>query len=545
MTMRPPRRIPARFTARALAFIMVTAAGTLLRGQSSYNDNYSGGNFSYSNYDGYSSSGFPRDLNLPPYVPPTPIPVFFPPTPPRLEKVTNLLANTAYRTRPAPALLSAYTNELFYPALAARLDQGELSKSKRAQLERYHDEKRALQQELHNELTAILRLEPSARLPLLAALAARQDARISGLEKREEDFRDDLLKSFYSWNALREWSLSPRAPAKDSTPEVAKVMLAAAYFQSGLSVPQREMLREISIELRTNGKLPAATLAERPWVYFSPALTRVQFPADLPEPAARKLADYLARKAVLRQQLYEAVYREDSAWFSVKRTLALKSLAGRQAAEFAALEALAEDIRRELPAMKAPARYQAPSTLPPALVARIGSIFERNWAERRRIRQEVAKLQERHPTLRIDGYFDQGTLRTKLNYVTASRRAAAGWNEVTAEFQTLKSGYDQLTAGLTRDRDALMPEITAALGRKDAASINTALVEGFMYALDQATGGAMDDYFAATMEPGLSPGQRRLLFDGTVEQLNLPLPEGELQPVARPGERISYNNRRY
>jgi hypothetical protein len=41
------------------------------------------------------------------------------------------------------------------------------------------------------------------------------------------------------------------------------------------------------------------------------------------------------------------------------------------------------------------------------------------------------------------------------------------------------------------------------------------------------------DYRVALFQPGLSPEQRRLLFDGVMEQLELPLPRGELQPVYR------------
>ena len=38
------------------------------------------------------------------------------------------------------------------------------------------------------------------------------------------------------------------------------------------------------------------------------------------------------------------------------------------------------------------------------------------------------------------------------------------------------------------------------------------------------------DYQVAVFEPGLSPEQRRLLFDLAVEKLALPLPAGEILP---------------
>jgi len=36
------------------------------------------------------------------------------------------------------------------------------------------------------------------------------------------------------------------------------------------------------------------------------------------------------------------------------------------------------------------------------------------------------------------------------------------------------------------------------------------------------------DYRNAMLQPGLSPEQRRLLFDGALQKLALPLPRGEL-----------------
>ena len=40
------------------------------------------------------------------------------------------------------------------------------------------------------------------------------------------------------------------------------------------------------------------------------------------------------------------------------------------------------------------------------------------------------------------------------------------------------------------------------------------------------------DYQTAVFQPGLSPEQRRLLFDGALQKLALPLPDG--QPPRQP-----------
>ena len=43
------------------------------------------------------------------------------------------------------------------------------------------------------------------------------------------------------------------------------------------------------------------------------------------------------------------------------------------------------------------------------------------------------------------------------------------------------------------------------------------------------------DHIIAAFEPGLSPGQRRLLFAAAVTRLALPLAGPKLQPVMAPG----------
>jgi hypothetical protein len=46
---------------------------------------------------------------------------------------------------------------------------------------------------------------------------------------------------------------------------------------------------------------------------------------------------------------------------------------------------------------------------------------------------------------------------------------------------------------------------------------------------------AYREYDIATLEPGLSPEQRRLLFGGAIALLQLPLPGAEEQPTLAPG----------
>jgi hypothetical protein len=71
------------------------------------------------------------------------------------------------------------------------------------------------------------------------------------------------------------------------------------------------------------------------------------------------------------------------------------------------------------------------------------------------------------------------------------------------------------------------------LGSTKPEVVDPALAAANRLALQQESEAAFRDYRTAVFEPGLSLEQRRLLFDSAVEQLNLPLPAGELQPTRR------------
>jgi len=65
------------------------------------------------------------------------------------------------------------------------------------------------------------------------------------------------------------------------------------------------------------------------------------------------------------------------------------------------------------------------------------------------------------------------------------------------------------------------------------AAIDHALLAATRVATAREAGHLYGDYRIAVFQPGLSPEQRRLLFDSVIERLDLPLPRGELQPITR------------
>ena len=131
-----------------------------------------------------------------------------------------------------------------------------------------------------------------------------------------------------------------------------------------------------------------------------------------------------------------------------------------------------------------------------------------------------------------------------LRFVVIPSRASRGGGAINAETQAriiavrdrvsqAAGDYDQRLAVLLAERDAIRAEAGAALGVKESAKLDQALGTAVRVANARETETVYREYRQALFEPGLSPEQRRLLFDGAVERLELPLPRGEMQPFLR------------
>ena len=347
---------------------------------------------------------------------PGPFRFIFPPQPPPLGQA---ISRNSYSV---PSDDTWYVNEIFYPALRTRFAAGEMNPRPLNRLEQYHAAKRALQNELRSELDRLHDSPPAERAQALTALGRRQTPQIAQLEAAAETLRQDLTKSD-QWGALREWRLGDKDKRGYSPHEVGKVMLAAAYFESGLSLSQRGLLREIYLELHSAADSEANAAAAQPFLFFSPAPARMLLPNNLDARLSAKLADYQSRKSVLKKELYDTVHANDRMKLGVIRTNAFKALAQAQAARIFELDKLAEEIR-------------------PGLVDFVES-------------------------------------------------AALGGN-------------------------LFSPALQARIGR-----------------MVGETKDYYRNYRVAVFQPGLSPEQRRLFFDGVIEELRLPLPPGEPQPTRR------------
>lgn len=488
------------------------------------------------------SSGAPRveSANL------TPILVYFPPHPPPLGRAIARTTPPAGRGA-APPELAAYVNELFYPALGTRLTTKTLNAKLRAQLDQYRAAKTALVTELRTELDRWRDTDAISRATALTAFAPKQTARINELETTAEQLRRDLIASDQSWTALRQWRLGDKDRRGFSPFEIAQVMRGYAFYQAGLLPAQRRLLREISIELYMAGEDTNTATTQQPYLFFPPEPARVLLPDDIPAEVATKIAAYQTKKSVLKKELYDAVHAHDGQRLTFFRSNSLKTLAEKQTAALNGLDSLAEEIRQGLAAAVEPTAITERTPLPPVLHHRVATLMADFTALQKDAGARVDAIMAgtRELPVQINYRFEGDGLK----FVVVPSRGGRGSrgapptapspetlariNEIRTQFSAVAEDYGQRVAALINEREAIRIEIGRTLGQAKATAIDGALFKAMRVVTAKETEGQYRDYRLAVFQPGLSPGQRRLLFDDVMEQLQLPLPRGELQPVGR------------
>ncbi len=526
----PPRPACLRSTFRCGALATLLTAITLapsLRGQSG-----TGGDF---------GSSSPRFENTPAM----PLLVYFPPNPPPLGRAIARPTSATGRGV-APAELSAYVNELFYPPLASRLASKSLTPKLRAQLDAYRATKIALQTELNAELERWQGADATARAEGLAAFAPKQAARIAELEASGEHLRRDLIVADQSWSALRQWRLGDNDRRGFSPFEIAQVMRGYAFYYPGLLPAQRRLLREISIELTMAGENTTTATTQQPYLFFPPEPARVLLPDDVPPDVATNLAAYQTKKSALKKELYDAVYAQDGKKLAFLLGGPLKTVGEKQAARLNELESLAEEIRRGLARVTEPTSITERTPLPPVLHHRVAALMVDFAALQKEtsVRIDTITAGTRELPMQISYRIEADGLKFTVIPSRGGRgrggpptppspETLARINEVRTQFTALAEDYGQRVALLINEREAIRVEIGRTLSQAKAAAIDNALYTAMRVVTAKETEGQYREYRVAVFQPGLSPGQRRLLFDHVMEKLELPLPRGEFQPVVR------------
>jgi len=429
------------------------------------------------------------------------LPVFFPPPAPVLG---------AELPRP-PAVrdsiwtdLAPYTNELFYAQLGTRFSENDLNRRVRQRLEVY----RAARTTALTDLRGALAQPPGAdRAAALSTLAQRQDPSLATLATQADQLRRELYQGGFlaagaDWNEHRNWRLgdtdSKRTPQESLYDEFA-VLRAAIFFQEGLSTEQRQLLREIVIELAESlGERDALPLSDsfdpEPVIFFLPHGSRLRLPGNLPAPVLDEINAFTAAKAALKRELREALFTLDREG-SGKREKSLQELAAQQAPRLAALEPVAERIRLALAQAGDTGRSSAPAGLSPELAARLDRYLrEKSEVQRAAQQQAQASSKETSP---------------------AASRAAL------AEFEARNRAR---LAALATEARAIRDEVArlASANADGAPKSVDALLADFMGAFkQQQLQSVYVDYRTAVLAPGLSPAQRQLLFDAALAGFDL------------------------
>lgn len=441
------------------------------------------------------------------------LPIFFPAAVPILG--AELPAAPAVRD-PLWAEFGPFVNEPFFAPLSTRLARGSLNRRQRQRLESYKSARDALLAALRTQLAAPV--EGGARERALRDLATAQEPRLAELantadEMRREFYQGNFLAPNGDWNALRNWRLGDTASQRSAQEQLTdefNVLRAAVYFQEGLSPGQRQLLREIVIELgETLGERPPAGTSEDLFepeqiVFFLPHGARFRVPANLPPEAVAELGKFTEEKNALKHELREALFSLDHE-SSGKRERALQLLAARQEPRFAALEPIAGSLRRRLVQLPDSLHPDVRTGLPPALAERIQA-YLREKSNLQRAAQKQA--QDGASPARAQG--------------KPAKNAEPSNREALAQFEaTNRAQLAALAAEARAIREEVMRATAAQAGGSNGKSVDMLLAD-FMAAFKrQQLQTLYGEYRTAMFEPNLSPRQRQLLFDAAVAALDL------------------------
>jgi hypothetical protein len=279
-----------------------------------------------------------------------------------------------------------------------------------------------------------------------------------------------------------------------------------------------------------------ATKAQ-PYFFFSPEPARVVLPPDLPAELAAKVAAYQARKSQMKEDLYDAICKYDG---GVIFSNPLKQLARKQTVEFTQLDAMAEDIRRGLAQFWSAAPADTGQKLPPVLVDRAAALLrDRAVAQRAATLRADAVIDRTYAArVSISYRFDDDGMR----FVVAPGIGRSGpltpaeerfYDKVRADLGKVADDYGNRLAELMNEQESIRVAAGEMLGTENRAVIDDILSGTNRVVALRETEEAYRDYRQAVFEPGLTSAQRRLLFDGAIERLDLPLPRGEMQITTR------------
>lgn len=435
--------------------------------------------------------------------------VLLPPMPPSLVEKQPDLPALSY-----PAILADFAGEPFFMAFGQLHFQRLLKPVLIARIEKYRRERDALVVELRTKLTNAESLNPNERHSLLNMVSANQHEALKALEAEAEAIRRDLA----SFDRGKPLAKRRDSQTSGETPGLRDYLAAlfAAHFDEGLSVQQRQLLHEIAME-----SLLTASAQPHQGTFFLPATARLQWPL-LPAITSATLERFDALRKTLRDELRQDVVSEPRTKRDSKRPLNHSRLAASQAPRFAELEHLAEEFRLAAAELPHPGQ-PGPSDYPPDLVHLVATATAVKEDFRLMSSRKVHELNREFAPARFKAVVRQNQLmieqipdnkedmKSAPPNAALSARLSAVSRQLLAEYQGLSAKLEAARSAVSRYRESLSDSNAPSVSQLSAA-IARSHEQG-------ETWRRYADYRTAVQTPGLSPAQRRLLFNAALRDL--------------------------
>lgn len=434
-------------------------------------------------------------------------PVFLPPLVPVLGAMQSDLPSLPY-----PATLADFAGETFFMAYGSL--QFRLKPAQLRQVERYRAARDQLTAELRSALAEIAKRPSNESSEHTARLAARQEPALRKLEADAESIRAELaaVDEGVALIKLRD-SLKPEQSARLGDFFSA---LMASQFQNGLSLEQRQLLLEIAFESLpdTPGEADAPDS-------FLPAPARLRWPADATEELVTLWPEFRVLREGLRDELLQQVVHATAAPSAAVRIRQHAALAAQQAPRFDELHRLAERIRDAAAGINWP-DPPAASDFPADLVRHVGAALAHKNALQARTQRRFQQFSRELAPTPLKLTFPNNLPVIEVPPAEPAEKPDNKRADLLSRLQKcnkeLEDEYRALSAEMETARIALQ-QYRASLGGETTPSAGKLSAQLAQVHAREENWRRFADYRAAVLRPGLSPAQRRLLFNAALRDL--------------------------
>ncbi|MBL9205888.1 MAG: hypothetical protein JNN01_12420 [Opitutaceae bacterium] len=494
----------------------------------------------------------PPDVRLEPTMPgsATPferLPVYFPPELPPLGVIPqrhygadNLPPERGVEigTSAAEAVAGDFVAEFLYPALALRVSESGGYHPVPKGIEQYRVIRDNLVRDLRTVLEQVRAWPDPDREARLRLFAEDQQPALASLEALAEKERAGWSHGGQAWGAPRTGRVHIDDPAAFSPADLSLLVRDVAYFQDGLELWQRELLLEVARDVAADG-VPSAIPANPGWLAFTPEPSRILLPKELPEALANEIAGYESLKADVKRGLYDTLVQTDRSLLAVLRARKLRTYLESRADALRELAVRADRLRRELGRRPEVKQQVLPTVSPlsPVMAEQLQAIVADSRTLRRATADAVDAVRRRETRLLITYQVTSSKLEFEVTpratpqtqvLPVSMTRVVQVENELAEKAREHRRAREVIEVRYQALRNALLGTMNGEPDRVDDVLQNATAV-----ALQRERCEAQQLYYDATLEPGLSPSQRRLLLGAAMVALDLDLPPGVVQSTRK------------